>query len=623
MRLFFCAILFFLSGAAFAQLREFEITSVPPSGPIPVFRDHPDKVAVIFRSSLTNLRFDSNLGVTANLSEASKGEYVLILNPVRQSVTVNAAGFKQERVQITLTEPRQVAYYRIEPKPQVATNLIPTIIQVTPADAFVSIDGVRVDFSKPVPIEVGTHMVRMEKQGFRTIEKEILINAEQNLIRETLTAIDVVPLTIKTHPAGATVLLDGVQVGVTDRNGDIGLFRFPGTYELSVQLSGHVPETRTITVNETGPNATSITMIRNAGTLRLTVTPSDATVLLNRQPHNPSQPADLAPGMVLVEVSKADHDPHSETVEILRGQTSSRSITLTPHLGGFQITPTPLQASWSLTNASGRVVMSGTGLARKADIPVGTYKLTTRASGYQEKVETVRIERGKISEWVVGLSVSRVSEPVVRQNIERHTPSSSPISLYMFIGGQAGILNDLTLDRRLDYTQKDLNGNTRSFTSDFELSIEPEGMFWFPTFGLGVSVVDRLDISAAFGANRVPLSNPSNLWSTSLQQPYVTLNSLDLRAMVRLGPSTSEFRGIVGGAMSKVWLSTYENFAYNTVTRDYNRVEADLAYTVGGLDLIGGVEYNLLPFRLSVSYRHSTRQNERKPLLAAELAWVF
>jgi uncharacterized protein (TIGR02145 family) len=395
--------LLLLSGTAHAQLREFDITPIPPSGPIPVFRDHPDKVAVILRSSLTNLRFDSNLGVTADLSDASRGEYVLILDPVRQSVTVNAPGYQQSRIQITLTEARQVAYYRVEPKPEVATNVIPTNIQVTPTDAKVTIDGNLVDISKPVPIEVGTHLIRIEKQGFRTIEKEVRISADQNLIRETLSAIEVVPMTIKTQPAGATILIDGVQAGVTDRNGDLGLFRFPGTYELAIQLSGYLPETRTITVSETGSNAFSSTLIRNAGTLRLTVTPSDATVLLNRQPVNASQPIELAPGLVQIELSKADHEPFSETIEIIRGQTASRSISLEAHVGGFQITTTPLQSTWSLTAADGRVVASGTGLARKTGIPVGDYTLIVKATNHQDHSESIRIGHNVVLEKNVAL----------------------------------------------------------------------------------------------------------------------------------------------------------------------------------------------------------------------------
>jgi hypothetical protein len=468
--LFLCVSLLFPI-FAHAQLREFDITPIPPSGLIPVFRDHPEKVAVIVRSSLTNSRFDSNLGVTADLSDASRGEYVLILDPVRQSVTVNAPGYQQSRIQITLTEARQVAYYRVEPKPEVATNVIPTNIQVTPTDAKVTIDGNLVDISKPVPIEVGTHKIRIEKQGFRTIEKEVRISADQNLIRETLSAIEVVPLTIKTQPAGATILIDGVQAGVTDRNGDMGLFRFPGTYELGVQLSGYLPETRTITVSETGSNAFSSTLIRNAGTLRLSVqpvdanitlnnepygpemnkelipgtyqlsvrksgflpyeesvevrigdyvsrqielirnsgtlrlsvTPADATILLNRQSVNASQPMELAPGLVQIEVSKAYHEPYSETIEIVRGQTATRSISLEAHVGGFQITTTPFQSIWSITTVDNKVIATGSGLARKSGIPVGDYTLSVRAIGHQVHNEPIRITRNEVLEKSVVL----------------------------------------------------------------------------------------------------------------------------------------------------------------------------------------------------------------------------
>jgi hypothetical protein len=153
------------AGTANAQLREFEITPVQ-NNRIPVFRDQPDMAAVIVNSSLTNLRLESNLEIVAILGNPNQGEYILIVRPVRQIITVNAPGFQQGRVTIAATEPRQVLYYRVEPKPEVATNVIPTIVQITPTDAKVTIDGNLVDISKPVPIEIGTHRIRIEKQGF-------------------------------------------------------------------------------------------------------------------------------------------------------------------------------------------------------------------------------------------------------------------------------------------------------------------------------------------------------------------------------------------------------------------------------------------------------------------------
>jgi hypothetical protein len=390
-------VLFLAPIVSTAQLREFEITPVQNSR-IPVFRDHPDMAAVIVNSSMTNLRLESNLVVIATLGDASQGEYILIVRPVRQIVSVSSPGYQQGRVTITPTEARQVLYYRVEPKPEVATNIVPANFQITPTDALVRINGARVDASKPVSIEIGSHMLTVERQGYRTIEKEIRVSAEQNLFRETMVAIEPVPFTIKTQPAGATILLDGVQVGVTDRNGDLGLFRFTGTYELGVQLSGYLPETRNITLVESGVNAFTSTLVRNAGTLRVNVTPADATVLVNRQPVNIAQPLEHAPGMVRIEVSKEGHEPFAETVEILRSQTTTRTITLVAHVGGFQITPTPLQSIWSLTAANGQVAASGTGLARKTGIPVGSYTLSVRAAGYQDHSETVQIVRDQVLE---------------------------------------------------------------------------------------------------------------------------------------------------------------------------------------------------------------------------------
>jgi uncharacterized protein (TIGR02145 family) len=192
-------------------------------------------------------------------------------------------------------------------------------------------------------------------------------------------------------------------VGVTDRSGALGLFRFPGSYELSIQLSGYVPDTRTITVNESGANTISASLVRNAGTLRLTVTPADATVLVNRQTVDHSQPIELAPGMVRIEVSKDGYEPFAETVEIQRGQTASRTFSLTAHVGGLQITTTPFEAVWTLTDAAGRVAANGTGLARKTGIPAGNYTLHVKAAGHQDFSETVRIGRDQVLEKSVSL----------------------------------------------------------------------------------------------------------------------------------------------------------------------------------------------------------------------------
>ena len=72
-----------------AQLKEMEIQSFNPENtPIPVFTNYPEKAAIIVRSSITNLQFESNLQIIAELGSPAQGEYILIVDPVVQSIRV-------------------------------------------------------------------------------------------------------------------------------------------------------------------------------------------------------------------------------------------------------------------------------------------------------------------------------------------------------------------------------------------------------------------------------------------------------------------------------------------------------------------------------------------------------
>jgi hypothetical protein len=77
-----------------ALLKEMEIQSFNPENtPIPVFTNYPEKAAIIVRSSMTNLQFESNLQIIAKLGSPAQGEYILIVDPVVQSIRVSAAGY--------------------------------------------------------------------------------------------------------------------------------------------------------------------------------------------------------------------------------------------------------------------------------------------------------------------------------------------------------------------------------------------------------------------------------------------------------------------------------------------------------------------------------------------------
>jgi hypothetical protein len=178
--------LMMLTHTAVGQLREFDITPVQ-SNRIPVFRDHPDMAAVIIQSSMTNLQFDSNLGIVAILGNAPQGEYILIVRPVRQIMTVRASGFQQGRITVAPNAPRQVLYYSVEPKDRVITDRGNLIVRTEPSGALVSIDGIPGEYTTPYMFEnliAVTHSLRIRLDGYRTEERLVRTENGRTVVEE-------------------------------------------------------------------------------------------------------------------------------------------------------------------------------------------------------------------------------------------------------------------------------------------------------------------------------------------------------------------------------------------------------------------------------------------------------
>jgi hypothetical protein len=99
------------------ELREFEITPVSASETIAVFPDFPDKAAIIFTTTITNLQFDSQMnGIVQVRDESSVGRYILIIEPFTQVISITAPGFIQERLRVGNPVARDVRQYRVSVK---------------------------------------------------------------------------------------------------------------------------------------------------------------------------------------------------------------------------------------------------------------------------------------------------------------------------------------------------------------------------------------------------------------------------------------------------------------------------------------------------------------------------
>lgn len=225
-------LLLLFPGILHAQLQELKAIPVEnPDRAIPVFTSYPDAAAIIVKSSIPNLQFDSNIGLIADLSESGVGEYRLLVQPMRQTITASGPGFIQLRFNVSLAEARQVVFYEVDK----VFNEVQVLFRVEPTEAKLFLNDEEIEIqSSPQPIQVGSYNFRLESPGYKTINHAIEINPDNTFFEYQLDRIDPVILTVTSEPAGATVLLDGVEIGQTASNGVLQVFRFPDSHELQL-----------------------------------------------------------------------------------------------------------------------------------------------------------------------------------------------------------------------------------------------------------------------------------------------------------------------------------------------------------------------------------------------------
>ena len=404
------------SDFARAQLQELEIEAIEnPSQTIPVFRDYPDDAAIIINSSLTGLQFDSNVEIIADLSDPNSGEYRLVIPPFRQSITATMPGYRQLRFSVPVNSPRQVLFYEIHPLEQEA-DLISNVFQVTPlvdADgANVFVDGQGVDVTKGIRLTEGSHQVRIEKPGYKTILRDIEVSNDQVIHSFQMEKLQRQAVTIRTTPNQASIEVDNV-LKANDNYQD---FLYPGDYFVRISKIGYKTINQTITVVENPSNNPAINVFdfqleQFAGQLNLSVTPSNARVIIGNQSYNPNAPITIAPGDYQLEVTANGYRPYTGNISIIDGESVNRTVNLELISGSLLFRIQPISASVTLYDFNNQIVRQWTGIQQFPELPIGQYRISATAEGYQNYSEAILIQENQ--EYDANISMTPIS--VVQQ----------------------------------------------------------------------------------------------------------------------------------------------------------------------------------------------------------------
>jgi len=453
-------LLVLLSISLHAQLKEFEIKEMKPPASTPLFVSNPDNAVLVIYSSMKNLSFDSNTGGIDG-SRYEENRYIIFLKTERQFISVKAPNFIEGRISVPKLESKQALYFTAEERATGGAE-ISVMIEVTPSDALIYLNEKLLGSSGTYSLQEGVYTLRMEKQGYQSLVTDIEVNKQNILFRYSIKQKELKAVRLISTPPGAEIFIDGASKGKTNK----GEFLFPGSYNLKLLLSGYLDYESSLTVtdqedqqysfnlvknaasvkitvtpadaeirlnnilyksgiNELFPGNYSVeiskpgwlpvkdqislnlgdrieksySLVKNSGFLKLSVTPSDAVVLVNKEQKDWKDGIELGPGQYKVEVSRSGYDPVSDILEVEIGKTVSKEYTLIQQTGTLQFSVEPLEASVELFY-EGKVYQSWSGIKILRNIPAGEYLVKVKNNGYkshEEKLVIAKSEEKKVS----------------------------------------------------------------------------------------------------------------------------------------------------------------------------------------------------------------------------------
>jgi hypothetical protein len=159
----------------------------------------------------------------------------------------------------------------------------------------------------------GRYRVQFAKEGYETVEQTVQVQSgETHSLRASLKATTGT-LVVRPQPDDASVWVDGDSVGT----GDVETSLETGAHEVTIEASGYTAETRTVQITPASTRSISPTLDRERGTLKVSTTPSSATVLLDGQEAGTTPlTTEVSTGPHTVTVQKQGYKSTTDTVSV-------------------------------------------------------------------------------------------------------------------------------------------------------------------------------------------------------------------------------------------------------------------------------------------------------------------
>ncbi len=267
------------------------------------------------------------------------------------------------------------------------------------------------------PLVAGSHQLLLKLDGHRSVATTLTMPKDRDLSMRLVlpagSASGVPRLTVSSQPSGATISIDGKELGGTPWSDELKV----GEHRVSLHLDGFKDEERKVTMAAGRDADVTFTMTRapGPGKLRIETDPSDASVSVDgKKVGNSPYTGDVEPGDHVLDVSREGFSSLQQAISLEPGQQLSLRLAL--QQGSGERTP-PLIAVAS--DPPGAVLSVDGRVAGVTPIKVrsrpGPHDLRITLDGYIPRTGKVNLPDSKDFELRMAVSMKPV-----RGNTEEH-----------------------------------------------------------------------------------------------------------------------------------------------------------------------------------------------------------
>jgi len=228
-------------------------------------------------------------------------------------------------------------------------------------------------------------------------------------------------LIVNSEPTGATVFLNGDEIGKTPLNkSDIEA----GEHTMVIHREGYVDNVQLVTIPTGRTVQATARLVKMKGTLIIKTDPAGGWITINGKSEGEAKPTglefkDMPIGLYKIKAELDHYYTTEKNVKVRYGARDKVYLKLNPKPGSIFVTSTPSGADIILAGRQTRVKTPG----KIENVQVGKYQLLLRLNGFEDKIERIVVKPDQTTTISSVLQCKKTEKDDVKP-IKRKTHSS-------------------------------------------------------------------------------------------------------------------------------------------------------------------------------------------------------